>query len=235
MKWKSDPSAGSLWPEITNLEEKTAVANDLAHRAIDGDVIGVGSGSTAYLATLALGTRARDDGLQIRVISTSSESEMTCLRAGLETTTLMSHRPDWCFDGADEVDPQGDLNKGRGGAMLRERLVFDAAVRRYLIVDSSKFVEQLCTNFPIPFEIHPHAIQFFRDYVSGRGHSLALRLCTGGKDGPIITESGNLIVDTWFTGKTPKDEASAASRLGGVFASGLFTGYSYELIGGATI
>ena len=234
MKWRSNPSAGILWPEIQNLDEKNAVANELANRAKDGDVIGVGSGSTAYLATLALGSRVRNEGLQIKVVSTSTESEMTCLQVGLETTNLLSHRPDWCFDGADEVDKQGDLNKGRGGAMLRERLIFEAALRRYVIIDSSKLVEQLCTNFPIPFEIHPHAVQYFRDYISERGHSITLRLSKGGKDGPVITESGNLIVDVWFTGSARKQEAKLASHLGGVFASGLFVDFDYQLIGGGT-
>ena len=233
MKWQSKPSAGILWPEIKNLEEKNAIATELANKAKDGDVIGVGSGSTAYLATLALGLRVRNEGLQIKVVSTSIESEMTCLDSGLETTTLLSHRPDWCFDGADEVDIQGNLNKGRGGAMLRERLIFEAAMRRYLIVDSSKFVEQLCTNFPIPFEIHPHAVQYFRDFITQRGHLIALRLSGGGKDGPVITESANLIVDVWFTGSARVQEAELASRVGGVFASGLFAHFDYELIGGA--
>ena len=106
-------------------------------------------------------------------------------------------------------------------------------MRRYLIVDSSKFVEQLCTNFPIPFEIHPHAVQYFRDFITQRGHLIALRLSGRGKDGPVITESANLIVDVWFTGSARVQEAELASRVGGVFASGLFAHFDYELIGGA--
>ena len=118
---------------------------------------GIGSGSTSFLALLALSDRVKKEGLNILCVPTSLEIESYCTALGLTITTLVNARPDWCFDGADEVDPDNNLIKGRGGAFVREQLVFAAAPQRVILVDESKFVPQLGTSFGVPLAVVPEA------------------------------------------------------------------------------
>src|SRR5262245_50679036 len=93
------------WPTaISNLEAKLLVAREVADMAKDGDVIGVGSGSSAYLALRAIGERALSTSLSVSVIPSSLEIEMTAINLGLPLTTLQQSRPTWIVDGADEID-----------------------------------------------------------------------------------------------------------------------------------
>ena len=121
MQW--DQLDAPTWPEpITNQAAKQVVAEQLAAKANDGDVIGIGSGSTSYLALLALQERVAAEGLRVRCVPTSLEIESYLSQIGLEVTSLVAARPDWCFDGADEIDPEHDLMRGRGGGFVREKL-----------------------------------------------------------------------------------------------------------------
>ncbi len=118
MNWEENVKQKSLWNgEISHLEEKEKVANKLASRVKDGDVIGVGSGSTSFLATKAIAKRMKEENLHITAIPTSYEIKMLCENLGIPTTTLMVQKPDWAYDGADEVTSENWLIKGRGGAM----------------------------------------------------------------------------------------------------------------------
>ena len=108
--------------EISNLEEKQKIADKIAGFAKDGDVIGVGSGSTSFLAVQAIAKRIKEEKLNIKAIPTSKELGMVCTYLGIPVQTLLTSKPDWCFEGADEVTPQKWLIKGRGAAMFREKL-----------------------------------------------------------------------------------------------------------------
>src|SRR5476651_2453707 len=107
MEWSS---------EIINKAGKQKVAEEIAAKVKDGDVLGIGSGSTVYMALLAIAERIKADKLNIKGIPTSLEISMFCSKVGIPLTTLYEHQPDWLFDGADEVDPNKWLIKGRGGA-----------------------------------------------------------------------------------------------------------------------
>ena len=225
MNWNENEKQKSLWNgEISNLEEKERIAKKLAEKVKDGDVIGVGSGSTAYLATKAIAERMKKEKLNITAIPTSYEIRMLCENLGIPTTTLIAQKPDWAFDGADEVNDKNWLVKGRGGAMYNEKLNIAASKLTYILVDNSKMVENICDKFPIPVEVNPEAINLVREKLIEMGaKSVVLRLAKG-KDGPVITENGNIILDVIFRNVDETYENKLKSIVG-VVETGLFIGY----------
>ena len=197
--------------------------------ATNGDVIGAGSGSTVYLTLFALAERIHRESLSIEVIPASKEISMTCIQLGIPQNTLWDKRPDWTFDGADEVDPNRSLIKGRGGAMFKEKLLMKSSGKSFIIVDNSKLVKQLGSHFPIPVEVFPEALNFVESEMRRLGASeIALRLA-GGKDGPVLTENGNFIFDTRFSYIDPALEQNLKA-ITGVIESGLFIGYDVEIV-----
>lgn len=231
MEWKGSLISGLQWSgEITNREGKERVAGKIAARVKDGDVLGAGSGSTVYLALFAIAERIRREGLRVEVIPGSTEISMACLQLGIPQTTLLDKRPDWTFDGADEVDPSRNLIKGRGGAMFKEKLLIkSSAGTSCVIVDESKFVDRLGTHFPVPVEVFPGALTYVENALRQLGATETALRPAGGKDGPVLTENGNLILDTRFNsiGLLLEEEIKMIT---GVIDSGLFIGYDVEVL-----
>lgn len=230
MQWEGQQTP--TWNgEISNEAAKRDIATQLAARASDQQVIGIGSGSTSFLALLALADRVRSEGLNIRCVPTSLEIESYCTALGLPVTTLVNARPDWCFDGADEVDPHNNLIKGRGGAFVREQLVFAAAPERIILVDESKFVPTLGTNFGVPLAVVPEAANLVRHRLrDATGHEPVVRPAKG-KDGGIIDEQGSLVMDLPIDGaRSPADLEALLLTTPGISATGLFVGYDFEII-----
>jgi ribose 5-phosphate isomerase A len=231
MNWETAQKFDWTGP-ISNRAAKEEVGRQLAAKAKDGDVIGVGSGSTSYLAIRALGERVKHDKLRVTAVCTSHESTMACAAAGIPVTTLLRACPDWCFDGADEVDPDQSLIKGRGGAMFLEKLVICAAPKSFILVDSSKMVQRLGEKFAVPVEFLPDSLHVVeRELLALGATELSLRLAVG-KDGPIITQSGNFVFDVRFReiGKSMERDIKSIT---GVIESGLFIGHPVEvLVGG---
>lgn len=217
--------------DIANRADKERIAQSLADRAADGQVIGVGSGSTAFLALLALAARVRKDGLRITCVATSAEIEGYCTQLGLEVATLVNVRPDWCFDGADEVDPDHNLIKGRGGAFLREQLVFASAPERVILVDQSKFVPRLGSVHPVPLAVIPEAVNLVRHRLGVElGTEPEVRLA-GGKDGGVIAEGGFAVLDLPIDGSLgPVELERRLLTTPGIAATGLFVGYHFEIL-----
>jgi len=231
MKWNSRIVETLAWnTTIKNKKQKQIVASRIASLVKDGDVIGVGSGSTSYLALMAIARRVKEEQLQIKAIPTSLEILLFCIQENIPVTTLDNHVPEWCFDGADEVDPSNNLIKGRGGAMFKEKLLIRACPKAFIMVDRSKIVSALGTNFPIPVEVFPTALPVVEKEM-GKLSPSEISLRTGkGKDGPVITENGNLIMDVWFKDISPDLEKNIKS-ITGVIESGLFWGYqNIELV-----
>lgn len=214
---------------IINLEGKQKVANDIAARVKDGDILGIGSGSTVYVALLAIAKRIKEDGLKVKAIPTSIEISLFCTKLGIPLTTLYEHKPDWLFDGADEVDPDKSLIKGRGGAMFKEKLLLSSSPKNYIIVDDSKLVKKLGTNFPVPIEVFPPALLHAEEELKKAGANELILRPAKGKDGPIITENGNLILDARFH-DIDKDMERTIKSITGVIESGLFINYNVEII-----
>lgn len=203
----------------------------MAKRVVDGDVIGVGSGSTAFITIKAIGDRIREEKLNITAIPTSYETNLACTMYGIPTTTLQSKRPSWHFDGADEVDKSNNFIKGRGGAMFKEKLNIISSPQTYILVDDSKFVDSLGEKHPIPIEVFPSSINLVAMKVQELGaQEIQLRLAKG-KDGPVITEAGNMILDVRFK-KIENYLEKEIKQIPGVIETGLFIGYKVEIIKG---
>ena len=213
---------------ISAREQKERVADRLAGRLRAGDVVGIGSGSTSFITLLALARRAEREHLAFAAIATSIEIERVCTALGVRTLTLNAARPDWNFDGADEVSPEGRLLKGRGGAMFREKLVMAASRERYIVVDQSKYVPKLGTNFWVPCEVVPEAVELVTERLQTLGAGAMKLRPAQAKDGPVITEWGGVILDVAFESAVPPE--STLEAIPGVLAVGVFDGWEYTLI-----
>lgn len=178
------------------MNPKLAAAVEAVKFVNDGQVVGLGSGSTAELAILELGKRIQSEKMRIIGIPTSKRSEAVAKGAGIPLSSLNEHDVvDVTIDGADEIDPNLNLIKGLGGALLREKLVAKATHKEIIVADESKIVKQLGTKAPVPVEV----IQFSREFIGRRlaelGCAPALRL----KDeAPYVTDNGNNILDCTF-------------------------------------
>jgi ribose 5-phosphate isomerase A len=223
-------SAALHWPvSVTNIEEKRAVAERIAAKVSDGAMIGIGSGSATYMALWAIGQRVQRESLSIRIVTSSYETQTAAYTLGIPTVPLGSVQPEWGVDGADEVDPDGRLLKGRGGAMFMEKILWTTCQKMYLAIDPSKHVERLGQGFPIPIEINRHAVDLVgRALDTHHSTSWTLRVAVG-KDGPIVTESGNFVIDAWFD-EIPHGLHGQLKALSGVIETGLFEGFSFEIL-----
>ncbi|WP_276255275.1 ribose 5-phosphate isomerase A [Halomontanus rarus] len=212
-------------------------AGERAAEAIeDGSVVGLGTGSTTAFAIEAIG-RAVDDGLEVRGIPTSFQSRRLAIDRGIPLTSLDEvSRVDLAIDGADQVSEAGDLIKGGGGAQTREKLVATAADRFLVVADPSKLSARLERSVPV--EVVPDAHTVVADRVADLDLDSALALEDGGgrggeptlreashKDGPVVTDNGNLLLDCAFGPITdPEALATRLSSLPGVVEHGLFVG-----------
>lgn len=190
---------------------------------------GFGSGSTSFLAVIAIAEKIREEGLNILAIPTSLEIKMLCSKLNIPTTTLLEKNPDWCFDGADEVDSNGWLIKGRGGAMFKEKLNIVSSKKTYILIDKSKKVNKLGEKFKVPVECFGDALNYVQsELIKLGGTEIELRKAIG-KDGPCITENGNLILDVKFQ-NIEQDLEKQIKSISGVIESGLFINYNVEII-----
>jgi ribose 5-phosphate isomerase A len=231
MEWTTSETGHVEWrKKVSNFDAKARIAKEMASRLHDGDVVGVGSGSTSFMVLQALGERARKNEWHFTAITTSLEMEISCHELHVRTSSLLQQRPDWSFDGADEIDGALNMIKGRGGAMLRERLVLSSSPERYIVVDESKRVERLGVNVPIPVEIVPESFNLVRSRLleSFQLRHLDLRLAVS-IDGPAMTENGNLILDVGFDNVQPELD-SALNSIPGVVGTGLFIGFGPTVI-----
>jgi len=207
---------------MANEEEKEAAGRAAAELVRDGDVVGLGTGSTAYFAVVALGERVKA-GLKIAGIPTSLQTSDLARAVGIPLTTLDEHPEiDITIDGADEIDSKLNLIKGGGGALLREKVITSASKKMVVVADSSKVVPML-GKFPLPVEI----ISFARTVIEKRIVALrgSPKLRTKRDGSPYLTDNGNQILDCSF-GKI-KDPAALARELSGIpgiVEHGLFIG-----------
>ena len=212
---------------------KEIVAAEIAKRVQNGDVIGVGTGSTVDIALEQIGKRIVREKLTVHVVPTSYESAWRCQEIGLHVLYPgYKGELSWGFDGADEVDPHLWLIKGRGGAMLKEKILAAKCKRFVVVVDESKIVKKLGEKFPVPIEVIPEA----RSVVEKRLQSLGAKefVVRDGvkKHGPVITEAGNIILDVTFSSIGASMEKDIKTIVG-VVENGLFMGYAAEVIVGA--
>lgn len=229
MDWKKEILTKIDFENIKNKEEKEKVAKKIADKIKDGDVIGFGSGSTAYLAIYAIAEKMKLENITITAIPTSYEVELLCNYLQIPTTTLLDKKPDWSFDGADEINSNKWLIKGRGGAMFREKLNIANSQITYILADESKLVDKLGEKFSIPVECYTDAMNYVKERLILLGATqIDIRKAVS-KDGPVITESGSIILDVKFEEVSEHLEKYIKS-ITGVIESGLFIGYPVEII-----
>lgn len=210
--------------KISNEDEKIVVAKKVANKVKDGDVIGFGSGSTSYLAVKEIAQKIESEKINITAIPTSYEIKMLCNSMGIKTASIMELKPDWSFDGTDEYNSNGWLIKGRGAAMFKEKLNIVNSSKVYILADSTKYVEHLGDNYMIPVECFPESIKYVKQELIKLGANECILRSGKGKDGPIITENNNFILDVKFL-NIYEDLEKDIKLIPGVIESGLFIGY----------
>src|SRR5579863_839706 len=165
---------------MSNDNEKEAAARASLPFVQDGNIVGLGTGSTAAHAVRLLGDRVRA-GLKIRGIPTSTGTKALALAVGIPLTTLDEFQQvDVTIDGTDEFDPQLNLIKGGGGALLREKIIASASKQLVIITDASKQAAML-GKFPLPVEVIPFAEALVSKKISALGATVKLRQGTDGK------------------------------------------------------
>jgi ribose 5-phosphate isomerase A len=207
---------------MANDSEKEQAARASLKYVRDGQIVGLGSGSTATLAIRFLGERVRA-GLNIRGIPSSVQSRELALELGIPLTTFDEYQQiDVTIDGADEFDPALNLIKGGGGAMLREKVVASASKQLVIVTDSSKQVSTL-GRFPLPVEVIGFAEPLVAKKIGDLGATVTRRKDSSGKT--YVTDEGHHILDCRF-GQIPDPPglARTLSEMPGVVEHGLFVG-----------
>jgi ribose 5-phosphate isomerase A len=206
-------------------QKRNAAEAAVAH-VKDGMVVGLGSGTTAAFAILALGERRKHENLQVLGVPSSYQAFQLAVQAGIPVTTLEEHAIiDVNIDGADQIDPQLNLIKGMGAALTREKIVSASSRRNIIIADEKKKVKILGEgNHPVPLEVVPFAIPLVQHRVQALHGSPMLRE-TKGKLGPVISDNGNVVMDATFGDiKDAKLLEQQLKMIPGVVETGLFIG-----------
>lgn len=186
----------------------------------DGAVVGLGTGHAATAFIHALAERMRG-GLSVRGVPTSQASALLAKQLAIQLVSLDEvDSVDVDVDGADEVDPAGNLIKGYGGALVREKIVASASRRLVILVGPEKLVATLGTRGKLPVEVVPFALPVCRRKLDALGLAGELRMDDGQ---PFVTDNGNFILDCQVTPLDhPADLEAALLAVPGVVGTGLF-------------
>jgi ribose 5-phosphate isomerase A len=190
-------------------------------------IVGLGTGSTARYFIDGLARRVRE-GLKVQAVATSLETRAQAESGGIPITERIDGGLDLAVDGADEIDPAVNCIKGRGGALLREKIVAHASRRFVVVADESKLVGRLGRG-PVPIEILPFLWEATSRSIESLGGRPELRMAAGE---PARTDNGNLVLDTSF-GVVDAGLAVALHSIPGVIEHGLFFGLAKGAIIGS--
>ncbi|MBQ9205272.1 MAG: ribose-5-phosphate isomerase RpiA [Treponema sp.] len=211
------------------LVAKTAIDTLIEQKKIfSGMKIGLGTGSTALPAVKRLSERIQDGTLRdIKAVVTSFQTENYCKDLGIPVYTLndrvIDGELDLAIDGADEIDPNNNLIKGGGAALLLEKIVAYNSKNYAIVADESKSVANMGTKFPLPVEIIGGARRSVEKELNKLGANCVLREGVK-KCGPVITDNGNQILDcTWESPVNPAELEDKISKIVGVVEVGFFT------------
>lgn len=213
-----------------------AAATRALEQISDGARVGLGSGRAAAVFIAQLGLRVRR-GLRVEAVPTSRASALQALRLGIPLIDLGPDLElDLTVDGADEVAPNLDLVKGRGGALLRERLVARASRRQIILVGCEKRVNRLGERGPLPVEVVPEARSLVTRQLRALGLVPAVRARWRGH-WPRLTENGNLTLDCALVapladGRTARKLEATLLAVPGVVDTGLFLGTAQQVLVG---
>lgn len=225
-----------LKPNLTNyrvdiMNEKQRIAEHAAKLIHVGDLVGLGTGSTANLFIEALAKRVLEEGLPIQAVASSVASGIKAKQCGLPLLAIEQvTRLDWYVDGADEVAPDLTLLKGRGADLVREKLLAKASQQFLVLADPSKFVKRIGERYPIPVEVMPFAWQLVKASLEALGGTCELRK-NPATDGIAVTAHGSLVLDTAFdTGIDGKTLNRLLDSTPGVVEHGIFYGLTSGVV-----
>jgi ribose 5-phosphate isomerase A len=208
-------------------DPKEIAGRQAAELVRDGMRLGLGTGSTVHFAIVRLAERVREQGLAVRCVPTSADTEKKARSLGIPLVDLAEvDGLDLTIDGADEIDGRFDMIKGGGGALLREKVVASISREEAIVVGANKVVSRLGTTFPLPVEIVPFARAPIERALAGLGCRPSLRTIA---DRPFASDNGNWILDCRFPSGI--EDAAALERridaIPGVVESGLFIGLAH--------
>ena len=204
-----------------NADAKRLAGEAAAELVKSSMVVGLGTGSTVAWTIKRLGERVKEECLDFLGIPTSFQAENLAIASGIKLTTLNSHPVlDLAIDGADQVDHNLYVIKGGGAAHTREKVVACSARRFVIVADESKYVQKL--TWPVPVEVLPFTFRLVERRLRDLGGKPVLRLGKM-KDGPVITDNGNFVMDVDFgVIEDPKGLAAKISPIPGVVEHGIF-------------
>jgi ribose 5-phosphate isomerase A len=199
----------------------------------DGMVIGLGTGSTANNFIQELGNQIQQKGMKISAVASSYSSSLLSRKVNINPVSFDSVAAiDLYVDGADEVDPKKNLIKGRGGAMVQEKLLAESAKIFLVVVDESKIVPELGVHASVPVEVLPVAYSSVSRRLTSLGGTPVLRMAQQ-KFGPLITDQGNYVLDVKFqSGADFPSLDSAINNIPGVLGHGIFINLATMVIVG---
>ena len=198
-----------------------------------GMVLGLGTGSTVSFAIRKIGELITGGDLKdVRGIPTSARTAALASEVGIPLLTLSEARPRFTIDGADEVGPGLDLVKGRGGALLREKIVAKASNALVVVVDESKLVEFLGVG-PLPVEVEPFGWEATLEALSSLGCEPELRMDPTDKEHPYVTDGGHYTADCQFSSiPDPAALEGEIKSIPGALECGLFVGLASAVVVG---
>jgi ribose 5-phosphate isomerase A len=216
-------------------ESKRAAGRRAAEFIESGQTVGLGTGSTVFFTLERLAERIREEGLSIRGVPTSVDTEQKSREFGIPLVTLDDvERIHVTVDGADEIDGSFQMIKGGGGALLREKVVAALSERVVIVVGADKVVERLGTTFDLPVEVAPFARAVVARRIRSMGAEPTSRMCKDDAAALFLTDNGNEILDVHY----PDGIADAAAveraldEIPGVVESGLFIGLAHAMVVG---
>jgi ribose 5-phosphate isomerase A len=202
---------------------KKMVAREALKYIEDGMIVGLGTGSTTAHFIQLLGKLVMEEELEIYGIPTSYQAKLLALESGIPIIDLdEADAIDVAIDGADEVDPDLNLIKGRGAALTMEKIIDYRAGTFIVLVDESKLVDYLGQKMPVPIEVIPAAWRVIKEELEVFNATAELRIAKN-KDGPVVTENGNFILDAKFERiEDPLDIEIELNNIPGVVENGIF-------------
>jgi ribose 5-phosphate isomerase A len=212
-------------------KEKQAAARAALAWVRGGMTLGLGSGTTARYFIQFLGERLRNERSSIEAVASSTASETLAKDAGIRVISpRRGLRLDLTVDGADEIAPDLSLLKGRGGALLREKVLAQASRYFLVIADSSKRVERLGIH-PLPVEVVPFAAPWVADQIDSLGGKPALLMNGKSPEEPYLTDQQNYVLECRFPDiKDPRTLGEQLENIPGVVGHGLFVGYAHAAL-----